>query len=48
MDFFGVQSVDIVGRCTTSYLFIGTASVFVMPCFSWNESFVIDLLSFHF
>jgi len=29
-------------------LFIGTASVFVMPCFSWNESVVIDLLSFHF
>jgi hypothetical protein len=30
MDFFGVQSVDTVGRCTTSYLL---ASAFVMPCF---------------
>jgi hypothetical protein len=30
-NFFGVQSVDTVGRCTTS-LSIGRASVFVMPC----------------
>jgi len=30
--FLGVQSVDTIGRCTTS-LSIGNASVFVMPCF---------------
>jgi hypothetical protein len=29
--FFGVQSVDIVSRCT-NILFIGRANVFVMPC----------------
>ncbi len=30
--FFGVQSVDTRGRCTTFYL-IGRATVFLMPCF---------------
>jgi hypothetical protein len=30
--FFGVQSVDTVGRCTTSYLLAWPARVFVMPC----------------
>ncbi len=45
--FFGVESVDTAGRCTTSYLlagpaclwclvfiiFVGTASVVMLPCF---------------
>jgi hypothetical protein len=30
-DFFGVQSVDTVGRCTTSYLLAGPV-YFVMHC----------------
>jgi hypothetical protein len=32
-DFFGVQSVDTVGTCTTSYLFIGRAALigFFLP-----------------
>jgi hypothetical protein len=30
--FLGVESVDAVGRCTTSSYLFGKASVFVMPC----------------
>ncbi len=34
---FGAQSVDtVVGRCTTSSLSIGRASVFVMPCYYYQ------------
>jgi hypothetical protein len=41
--FFGVQSMDTIGRCTTPYLFIGRASLFVTPCFYSKQ----NISSFH-
>ncbi len=38
--FFNVQSVDTVGRCTTS-LSIGRARVLVMPCFTYPPHYSI-------
>ncbi len=39
---FGVQSVDTVGGCTTSY-FIGRASMFVMPGFEKQSHLAKDI-----
>ncbi len=39
MDCFGVQSMDTVGRCTTSYLFAAPACLW---CFVWCSAMYGD------
>ncbi len=34
---FGVQSVDTVGRCTTSYLLAGSACLWCLVYFGWGN-----------